>query len=1036
MGKGSQTTNTSSSTSAAPQATAAYSNLLNQAQSVASTPYQAYTGELTAGINSQQNTGISGINAAAGQAQPGLAAASTAAGAATAPITAQQIQQYQNPYTQQVVNATEAANNQTNQQQQANLAGNTISQGALGGNRAGVAQANLGAQQSTANNAQIANLYSSGYQQALGAAQQQQQTGLAGANAQANFAVQGQNSALTGAGAQLGAGTVQQQTQQATDTANQAAYNQAQAYPYQQTQWLAGIDTGVAPGLGSTSTGQTTAPAPNQTAQYAGLGLAAASFLARGGRVHGVGYANGGQVQHRASGGISGTPWGGAPTWIPTIGMGNAAPPKGSAPAAPSQTAPTFDPSKIISANNADSNGLLSGPSYGGGNALTDEYGGSSSNPLPGLDASDYGEGFARGGGIATARHGYADGGAPDDPFGDANRQLAYDSLRDDPFGSDDRHAAYDILRSGQGIQSPDSIPGGEPTPTRGVGSAVLNPDEPYRTDQSADDSWRAGNPVPPLGTAPAPQNDDGDTLPPLITAGASAPSRGVAPASTDETALGYADAPSAGVAHPATTNPNGAYWAPISHPTASSSGSGLPNLGIANFSPNARSGLLAAGLGMLASRSPNLGNAVGEGGLAGLSAYSAAQQHDEKVAQEAAKLSKEAQDHADEMKFRQSADDRAAANSPLVKDKNGNLVPNDVLLAYEKQKADINQKDNWKVLQGDGITTPDRLWNSASGEFKDVPPGKGQAAIDAMPTGTFDYRTGSPNVKKGEMPPEPPAIVGHSPDLLKRDAEYYLSSGVLPKGSVSPRNAAGVQQMNYVRAVQNYGVALAASKGLNMAQMADLQRFGTKAAAFPLSRQGDQTVAIGTAIRHLGSVGEYANAWNAAKGDINAPILRQAAAKFATAFGSAAPTNLEQAARIAGPEVIKAIGVAGAGTGGERFEQEKGFQPGASTEQILGSIDVARKFLAGQLPAKEAQARNVGFPHERFMDMVGPQEYDYLSAINHGGTPAAGATPGATPAATGPAAASIDMLKKNPALAPQFDARYGAGASRQYLGQ
>jgi len=291
----------------------------------------------------------------------------------------------------------------------------------------------------------------------------------------------------------------------------------------------------------------------------------------------------------------------------------------------------------------------VTGVGSGGGNTLTDEYGGSSSNPLPGMDASDYGEGFARGGGIATARHGYADGGAPDDPFGDANRQLA-----------------YDLLRSGQGIQSPDSLhpsgrgtqsptmmPGGESAPTQGIGSAVLNPDEPYRTDQSADDSWRAGNPVPPLGTSPAPQNDDGDTLPSLVTAGASVPSRGVAPASTDETALGYADAPSAGVAPPATTNPNGAYWAPISHPTASSSGSGLPNLGIANFSPNARSGLLAAGLGMLASRSPNLGNAIGEGGLAGLSAYSAAQLHDEKVAQEAAKLSKEAQTHAEEMKLK-----------------------------------------------------------------------------------------------------------------------------------------------------------------------------------------------------------------------------------------------------------------------------------------------------------------------------------------------------------------------------------------------
>src|SRR6202034_1891053 len=90
------------------QAASAYSNVLNQAANVAATPYQAYQGELVAPINAEQTTGIGGINAAAGQAQPGLAAASTAAQSATSPITAAQIQQYQNPYTQQVVNATEA----------------------------------------------------------------------------------------------------------------------------------------------------------------------------------------------------------------------------------------------------------------------------------------------------------------------------------------------------------------------------------------------------------------------------------------------------------------------------------------------------------------------------------------------------------------------------------------------------------------------------------------------------------------------------------------------------------------------------------------------------------------------------------------------------------------------------------------------------------------------------------------------------------------------------------------------------------------
>ena len=56
-----QTTTNTSTSSAAPQATAAYSNVLNQAANVAATPYQAYTGQLTAPVNSQQTAGIAGV---------------------------------------------------------------------------------------------------------------------------------------------------------------------------------------------------------------------------------------------------------------------------------------------------------------------------------------------------------------------------------------------------------------------------------------------------------------------------------------------------------------------------------------------------------------------------------------------------------------------------------------------------------------------------------------------------------------------------------------------------------------------------------------------------------------------------------------------------------------------------------------------------------------------------------------------------------------------------------------------------------------
>lgn len=644
MCKGSSTT--TATQSAAPQATAAYSNLLTQAQNTAATPYQAYTGELTAPVNSQQQAGIAGINQNANYAQPAVNQALGIAGAAANPLTQAQIQNYQNPYTQDVVNATQAQFNNQNQQQQAQLTGNNISQGALGGNRVGVAQANLAGQQALSQAPTIAGLYSNSYNQGLATANQQYQTNpLAAAGSIANFGIQGQGAALSGAGAQLGAGTLEQQTQQAADTANYGQYAQAQAYPFQTDQWLAGLETGVAPGLGGTST--TTAPPPNLTGQILGAGVAGAGLALSDRRakknihkvgemhdgqplyryqyhnsdewhigpiaqevekshpeaVHGIGGAKYVDLKaatddsvHKASGGgVGGTPWSFAQGWVPTFSGSGSAAPHISGPGQSNTQSPAIDWSKLGSTT-ANPNGIFAANgtygsnSFGGGNALSgDAWGGSASQPLPGLDASDYG--MAHGGVVK----GYDTGGSP------------------------------------------------------GISDAVWNPDEPYRMPDQPNgvnpvDTWRAGNPIPPLGTPPAPQSDDPGPLPPQITGAPSAPSQGVGDA------MAFAP-PNAG------DNPSGAYVAPISQQTPDTAPNGQNKglgIGFGLISPNAQSGLLAAGLGMLASRSPNLGNVISEGGIAGLSAYGSAEDKDRKIADEAAKLSLEAKRHAEEMKFKE----------------------------------------------------------------------------------------------------------------------------------------------------------------------------------------------------------------------------------------------------------------------------------------------------------------------------------------------------------------------------------------------
>ena len=125
------------------------------------------------------------------------------------------------------------------------------------------------------------------YSQGLGASQQYGNIGQQGFSqglgaANANLGIggqlfnQGNTAAGTNAGlgtgllgaqlqqgqAQLGAGTVQQQTGQAQDTAVYNQFLQQQGYPFQVAQFLANIAEGTGALSGSTTTGNTTAPQP------------------------------------------------------------------------------------------------------------------------------------------------------------------------------------------------------------------------------------------------------------------------------------------------------------------------------------------------------------------------------------------------------------------------------------------------------------------------------------------------------------------------------------------------------------------------------------------------------------------------------------------------------------------------------------------------------------------------------------------------------------------------------------------------------
>jgi len=465
--------NQTSSYTPPPEVMANYTAVTNQAKGVAATPYSAYGGELVSPINSQQNTGIGAVNSASGIQNGYNAVAGGLTGASASsinPTTLDQsaIQQYESPYQSDVINATEAEIQNQNQQQSAGLQGNSISSGAFGGDRAGIAQAALAGQQDIANNATLANLNNQNYSQALSTAQQQQGLGLsASQNTAARQLAAGQQlgalgntaqtEALNEANAQTNAGTLQQTTQQAQDTAAYNQFLQQQAYPFETTGWLANIVEGIGSQSGGTTTGQSTTQT-SAGSQIAGGLLGLASFLNRGGRVSD-------EVPHRAMGGptgglrepqelavfnptATGGPQGlGGGSIVPQVSLpiGHTIPSGGSqspsvAMNASQQGQSIAGTAKAVQTLGNGLQGALYTPSYGGGNQLTgDAFGGSGSSPLEGLSAADYGAGFAKGG--LVRQHFDTGGGTglipsipdqpgtPEDPLAtELNQNVAYNN--------------------------------------------------------------------------------------------------------------------------------------------------------------------------------------------------------------------------------------------------------------------------------------------------------------------------------------------------------------------------------------------------------------------------------------------------------------------------------------------------------------------------------------------------------------------------------------------------------------------------------
>jgi len=695
-----------------PAFLAAYQKLLGQAQGVAGTPYQpnpyVTAAPLAQGQQQAIQQGTSGepwqaampyITGAVGQ----LGVANQYLGNSQAPIWPQvqqfspsAVNQYANPYTQRVVKATEQQLQNVNRQQMTQLAGNAASQGALGGSRAGAAEAILGGQQAAQEAPTIAGLYSQGYGQALQEFNTQQQAQLGATEAQNWLASQGAfgagqvasqfgalgnqalNTDITGINTELGVGGLQQQQQQAE--ANIPAYNfyAQQAYPFQTTNFLAGITEGTGSLAGGT--GSTTYPPPSVGSQLLGAGVAGTGILGATGAFGNNGWLGNlfggspafgmtadqslaginaagaavrrGGVIHRAPGGgiISGMA-GNQPasTMQPMISgapMDGSSIPTGLSLYVPQQASASGGKSPFVqqlinpgsSSTTSGGSGILGGLT---GLASIGNIGAQAAG-FSGL-GSALGALFAlrRGGGILVPRHmqprGYAGGGDVFDQPLDINTGVP-DFVPADDAVIDVGHGAPPVvppMGMAGGLYGAAMLPGANPIyggtgiaggpsgpavalPASAFSSADLVPThDDYSSPRSAASPGVGTGSEPTFGYGASPASPAGLQAP--SGGGAGAPAAAVRAGDLLSGATLPAQAPSA--------SPSGAGIIPASYTPPQGSSNGVGGEGIAQ--PRGRGDgaswglpLLAAGLGIMAGRSPYAAQNIGAGGLEGIKVY------------------------------------------------------------------------------------------------------------------------------------------------------------------------------------------------------------------------------------------------------------------------------------------------------------------------------------------------------------------------------------------------------------------------------